>query len=258
MNYLETIRPRIERRISRERETLPPEAVWKRLKDLSPARDFAGALKRPGTALIAEIKRASPSSGTIQADCRPGDLARLYQRAGAAAVSVLTEPEDFDGRLDDLSLVRRSSELPVLRKDFIIDGYQVLQARLFGADAFLLIAEMLGKKDLAGLISLGRELGMASLVEAHDDENLEKAVAAGAEIIGINNRDLKTLKVDLEAGLRLLPRIPEDRIRVSESGISGREDIERLKAAGADAFLVGGAILKADDPETKIRELRGE
>jgi len=257
MNFLEKIRPKIERRVSFESERFPLVEIKKALNSLTPPRDWMGAFSKGRTALIAEVKRSSPSTGVLKAEYRPEELARLYERAGAAAMSVLTEGSFFGGEPEHLAQVKAACQLPVLRKDFIIEPYQVYQSRLLGADAVLLIAEMLEPDRLREMLDFCRELGMGCLVEAHDQPALEKAVKSGAKTIGINNRNLATLKVDLEAGLRLLPLIPEDRIKVSESGISTREQIIELEAAGADAFLVGGAILKAEDPAAKIKELLG-
>ncbi len=225
------------------------------IRDLPPTRDFRGALAGEGLALIAEIKRSSPSAGKIAPIADPGRLARLYRKGGATAVSVLTESGWFGGSLDDLALVKAEIDLPVLRKDFLIDPYQVYQSRAAGADAVLLISELLRPDILADFLGRAREIGLACLVEAHSEAALENILETPAPIVGINNRDLKSLTVDLETSLRLLPLVPRNRVRVAESGIRTAGDVKRLAAAGADAVLVGETLARSGDSAAKIREL---
>jgi indole-3-glycerol phosphate synthase len=224
------------------------------------ARDFAGALRcGEGGAirLIAEFKRASPSKGVIRPDLEPRDVARRYQAGGASAMSVLTDMKFFSGSLDDLEAVRGAVGLPLLRKDFMIDPYQVVEARAAGADAILLIAAALESDEMAKLRDEATELGMASLVEVHNEEELEKALKIAPEIVGVNNRDLRTFNVDFETTLRLRPLIPEGIVTVSESGIRNREDALRLQEAGVDAILVGESLMRQPDPGRAAAELLG-
>ncbi len=208
-------------------------------------------------ALIAEIKKASPSKGLIRADFDPEDIARAYRRGGAAALSVLTDEHYFQGRTDFLPLARQASGLPVLRKDFIIDEYQIYESRALGADALLLIVAALEDERLADLLKLTRELGMDALVEVHTLPELGRAVEAGAELIGINNRDLSTFRTNLETTLQLASEVPKDRFLVSESGINSHEDVRRLGARGAGAVLVGEALMRQPDVELAARGLIG-
>jgi len=220
-------------------------------------RDFHAALARPGLSLIAEIKRASPSAGDIAPGARPADLARSYAEGGAAAVSVLTEPDHFRGSLDDLREARSACNLPVLRKDFLCDVLHVWEARGAGADAVLLIVAALSQTELVALSDLASDLGMVALVEVHSAGEVERALLAGAKIVGINTRDLATLAVDPEVVAKLRPLVPEGRIVVGESGVKTRADVEALEAAGVDAVLVGEAVMRASDPAAMIRELLG-
>jgi len=220
-----------------------------------PPRDFAAALGRDGLNVIAELKKASPSRGVLRAAYNPAALAPALEQAGAVALSVLTEPDFFQGSLEDLTLARKVSGLPVLRKDFLFDSYQLYEARAAGADAFLLIAAILTGGELRSLITLGQQLGMAALVEVHTAEELERALAAGANVIGVNNRNLKTFEVSLETSLRLIEALPEDCVAVSESGLSRREDLEKLRRAGFDAFLIGEALMQAAEPASVLRAL---
>jgi indole-3-glycerol phosphate synthase len=221
-------------------------------------RDFRGALARPASlALIAEVKRRSPGAGAIRPDLDPAGLASSYASAGAAAISVLTDGEYFHGSLADLSAIRASVPAPVLRKDFLISEVQVWEARAAGADAVLLIVRILDRDTLRGLRTLAEELGMAVLVEAHDADELDRAVDAGASLVGINNRDLRDFTTRLETTLELVGRVPQGVTVVSESGIRTRADVERLAAAGVDAILVGEALLKDVDPGSAARRLVG-
>ncbi len=228
-----------------------------RCLSLPPARDLAGALRaRPSPAIVAEVKRASPSAGDI-ADVDPRAQAVAYERAGAAAVSVLTEARHFHGSLADLRSVHLATRLPVLRKDFLVHPSQLMEARAGGADAALLIAAALSPAELGALLAAAEDLGLATVVEAHGSTDLEAAVESGAPVIGVNARDLESLAVDEEGALDLLRTVPRDRVRVFESGISRREQVERAADAGADAVLVGEALMRAADPAAKLRELLG-
>jgi indole-3-glycerol phosphate synthase len=224
-------------------------------RDLPPPRPFAAALRKDGLTVIAEVKRASPSMGIIRDPFDPAALARAYETGGAGALSVLTEGKYFLGSLDHLRRVKEAVRLPVLRKDFIIDEYQIFESRSAGADAVLLIAELLDIQCLRDYLAVAKSLALDCLVESHGRRELEKALAAGAQIVGVNNRDLKTLHVDLKTSLELLPLVPGDRIRVSESGIRTPADAARVRAAGADALLVGETLLRGGDIAAKIKEL---
>lgn len=226
----------------------------------APARDFAAALRRgpkDPIRLIAEFKRASPSKGIIRPDLMPADVARRYSAGGASAMSVLTDRKFFSGDLQDLEEVRRAVNLPLLRKDFIIDPWQISEARAAGADAILLIAAALKRDDMTAFQRRAKELGMASLIEVHDEGDLEKALSIHAEIIGVNNRDLRTFRVDVETTFRLRARIPAGLIVVSESGIGTREDVLRLQSANVDAILVGESLMKRHDPGAATADLLG-
>lgn len=221
-------------------------------------RDFAGALRGPGIALIAEFKRRSPSRGLLAANADPTQVARAYQKGGAAALSVLTDETFFGGSLDDLAAARAAVWPPVLRKDFIMDRCQVAQSSgPEGPDALLLITAALEGDRLGSLRQLAADCGQSALVEVHDEAELDRALASGAEIIGINNRDLRTFEVSLEVTLRLRPRVPAGLPVVAESGIHSRDDVLRLADAGVDAILVGEALMASGDPAGKIRELLG-
>ncbi len=219
-------------------------------------RDFKSALSTRGrTDLIAEIKFASPSAGVIREKSDPLAIGRMYDEAGAAAISLLTDEKFFGGNLNNLPPLKQAVSLPILRKDFIIDEIQVTEALLFGADAILLIVRILSRQQLKDLLAGAGESGLAVLTEIHDRADLETAVDCGAEIIGINNRDLDTFEVDIKTTLEIAPLIPENYIVVSESGISTGEDIGRVKTCGVQAVLVGTSIMKSDDPAEKVREL---
>jgi indole-3-glycerol phosphate synthase len=221
-------------------------------------RDFLQALQEgEGPAIIAEIKKASPSAGVIRAELDVAAIVANYEEGGAAAISVITEEDFFLGKLEYLSQARDAGRLPVLCKDFLIDPMQVFAARAAGADALLLIAAVLNQESLVSLLEMARSLGMACLVEVHDEEGLGRVLATDARIIGINNRNLRTFEVTLETTLKLRPLVPEDRLVVSESGIHQAADLESLAAAGVDAVLVGTSLMRAEDPEKKLRELRG-
>jgi len=225
------------------------------------ARDFVGAMRaRIATgdaAVIAEIKKASPSKGVLRADFKPAEIAAGYERHGAAALSVLTDVPFFQGAAEYLAAARAATSLPALRKDFIIDAWQVFESRALGADAILLIVAALDDAELRDFEALAAGLGMAVLVEVHDGGELERALALRTPLVGINNRNLRTFEVSLETTLTLLARVPGDRVVVTESGIVGAGDVRRMRAAGVDAFLVGEAFMRASDPGAALSELFG-
>jgi indole-3-glycerol phosphate synthase len=220
-------------------------------------RPFADSLRIHSPAIIAEIKKASPSKGLLQSNFHAADIARTYQEGGATCVSVLTDRDFFQGGLEDLRAARAAISLPVLRKDFTIDPIQILEAAAEGADAILLIANVLSGSELRTLRELAETFGLAVLVEVHDEEELSKATDSGAKIIGVNNRNLETFEVTLETSLRLAEYLPAEAIRVSESGIHSRADIARLQAAGFHAFLVGESLMRASNPAEALRALIG-
>ncbi|HJZ52661.1 MAG TPA: indole-3-glycerol phosphate synthase TrpC [Candidatus Acidoferrales bacterium] len=226
-------------------------------KKVAPPRDFAGALSRTGGInIISELKKASPSRGVIRQEYAPAALAASLEEAGAAALSVLTEEDFFSGSLADLKEASRVTKIPILRKDFIVDPWQVWETRAAGADSFLLIAAILDDSSLRELLDLGRSLKMEALVEVHSREELKRALAAGARIVGVNNRDLRDFQVHVETSLELAEAIPDDRIAVSESGLRSHNDLVRLQLAGFDAFLIGEQVMQSADPGTALRELR--
>jgi indole-3-glycerol phosphate synthase len=249
------------REIAQARRAVPLAALRAAAASASPPRDLAAALRRssPPDAgpirLVAEIKRASPSKGSLRPDLDPVALAAEFEAGGAAAISVLTDRRFFGGSLDDLRAVRRRVALPVLRKDFILEPYQVYEARATGADAILLIAAALDDGQLPRLQRLARRLGMAALVEVHDEAELQRALAVGPSLVGVNNRDLRTFRVDLETTARLRPLVPAGVVVVAESGVRTRADVERLAAVGVDAVLVGEALVRAPDVGHKVQEL---
>lgn len=246
------------RELAEARQRAPLAEVRARAGDAPPPRDFRGAIStRPDVALIAEIKRASPSAGLIRADFDPAAIASAYHSAGAAALSILTDRRFFGGELGFIALAKAAAPLPALCKDFIIHVSQVYEARSAGADAVLLIVRILSDKQIADLLGLAHELGMAALVEAHNANELDRAVRSGAPIIGINNRDLDTLGVDLATTEVLATHVPPDRVLVSESGIASRSDIERLAAFDVDAVLVGETLMRSHNVAAAARELVG-
>lgn len=221
-------------------------------------RGFRAAIERPGLSLIAEIKRASPSAGDIASGVRPAERARAYAAGGAAALSVLTEPEYFKGSLDDLREAREACALPVIRKDFLCDPLHVWEARAAGADAVLLIVAALSQTELVALSDLAGDLGMDALVEVHSAPEIDRALLAGARLIGINTRDLSTLEVDPSTVATLRPLIPDGVAVVGESGVATRGDVALLEKVGVDGVLVGEALMRSSDPAGTIRELLGE
>ena len=241
--------------VAQRKRSLPLSTLKERMAQCQAPLDFVAALSGESMSLIAEVKRASPSRGILCADFDPVALAKTYAQAGAVAISVLTEVNYFEGSLDHLVAIREAVNLPLLRKDFIFDQYQVYESRAYGADALLLIMAILSQEQLKEMLSLSRSLGLSCLVEVHNESEVERALISGAEIIGINNRDLKTFIVDISTTRRLRPLIPKERIVVSESGISSREDVEKLKEWGVRAVLVGEALVTAEDIPTKMKEL---
>ncbi len=238
------------------RQRIVPEAVLRiAAKKADAPRDFAGALSRDATNVIAELKRASPSAGRLREQFDPAALARGFEQAGAAALSVLTEEVFFEGALAHLRDARAAVSLPVLRKDFIVEPWQVWEARAANADSFLLIVAALAPETLASLLALGRELGMEPLVEVHTAEELRGAREAGAKIIGVNNRDLHTLEVRVETSFELAAAIPDECIAVSESGLRSAGDLARLRGAGYDAFLIGESLMREADPGAALGPL---
>jgi indole-3-glycerol phosphate synthase len=237
------------------RAARPLAALRDALAGAPPPRGFRAALARPGLQVIAEIKRRSPSAGAIREDAQPADVARRYEAAGAAALSVLTEPHHFGGSLDDLVAARAVVGLPVLRKDFTVDPYQIVEARVAGADAVLLIVASVPDQ-LADLSAEAKALGLDVLVEVHDAPELERALAAGADLIGINNRNLVDLSIDLATTERLRPLIPPGILVVGESGIETPADMRRVAAAGVDAVLIGQSLMRSPDPGAHLAALR--
>ena len=247
------------REVDEARAALPPAEIERRAAAADPPRGFEAALRRRVAegkpAVIAEVKRASPSRGLIRADFDPSRIARTYEAHGAACLSVLTDREFFGGSAEDLRAARAACALPVLRKDFMIDPYQVHEARSWGADCILLIMDAAPDGELAALATLARGLGMDVLVECHDAGQLERALTLPTMLVGINNRDLRTFETRLETTLELLPRVPADRLLVAESGIGTPSDVARLRSSGVGAYLVGSAFMSADDPGRKLSEL---
>jgi indole-3-glycerol phosphate synthase len=241
--------------VDHRKRVLPETALKYGVKAATPLRDFSAALCRDGLNVLAELKPASPSRGVIREPFDPVALAQTLEAAGARALSVLTEGEFFRGSLKNLRDARKAIQLPVLRKDFIFDSWQVWETRANDADSFLLIVAALGDGLLRDLIALGRDLGMEPLVEVHTSEELDRALAAGARILGVNNRDLKTLTVNVNTSFELIGRIPDECIAVSESGLRSYDDLMKLRAAGFDAFLVGTQLMLSPDPAAALSAL---
>jgi len=245
--------------LAETKRSVPFVEVKSKTADAGPTRGFEKALgDGAGIRLIAEVKKASPSKGVIREDFNPVDIARAYAQAGASCLSVLTEKKYFQGNLEYLSEIRKAVELPLLRKDFIFDEYQIFEARSAGADAILLIAACLERRQIEDLLGIARELGLDILVESHTYPELDRSLLAGATLVGINNRDLRTFTVSLRTTLDFLKDIPDDRIVVSESGIKTRDDVVMLHEAGVDAILVGESLMREKDIGRKVKELLGK
>jgi indole-3-glycerol phosphate synthase len=254
MGFLTDLVDRLRRDL--REHPLDDAALMARASAMPPTRDFEGALRRVDPpALIAEVKRASPSAGAIADGANASVLGRGYEAGGAAAISVLTETRHFHGSIADLQAVRSSVSIPVLRKDFLVHPSQVIEARASGADAVLLIAAALTDTELHALLEAAGDLGLATLVEAHSDEDLRRALETDARMIGVNARDLESLEVDVEGALARVGRVPEDRVAVLESGVTTRANVGAALAAGASAILVGEALMRAADPARAVRKL---
>lgn len=257
---LDEIAARTRQRVAEEKARLPLEQVRAQALAMNPDTGFPfeAALRQEGISFICEVKKASPSKGVIAADFPYLDIARAYQAAGAAAISVLTEPAYFQGSDDYLREIAQAVSIPALRKDFVVDEYMLYQAKTLGAAAVLLICAILDDEQLAAYLDIAHRLGLSALVEAHTAEEVTRAVATGARIIGVNNRDLKTFRVDVENGLRLRELVPDGRVFVSESGIQTPADVARLRACGADAVLIGETLMRAPNKAAMLRDLRGD
>jgi indole-3-glycerol phosphate synthase len=247
--------------VAERRARLPLDGVRAQLRDAAPPRGFAAALHSRidagRAAVIAEVKKASPSRGVLRADFRPADIAASYESGGAACLSVLTDRDFFQGGDEHLRQARAACALPVLRKDFVIDAYQVYESRLLGADCILLIVAALDDARLSEFAGIAAQLALDVLVEVHDAAELERALALNVPLVGVNNRDLRSFDTRLETTLDLLPAIPPDRLLVTESGIHTTQDVQRLRARGVHAFLVGEAFMRAPDPGAELRKLFG-
>src|SRR6478735_7950393 len=243
--------------LARREASLPLQELRARLADAPPPRDPMPHFRAAGSSVISEVKRRSPSKGALADIPDPASLAKAYAAGGAAAISVLTEERRFGGSLDDLRTVRAAVETPLLRKDFIVEGYQLLEGRAAGADLALLIVAALADDELRRLHDQARELGLTVLVEVHDEPETERAVALGGELIGVNARNLKTLEIHDDMFGRLAPLIPDDRVKVAESGIFGPADVQRFVSEGARAVLVGEALVKDGDPRSAVAAMTG-
>ena len=260
MSVLDRIVEDTREELDRRRERVPLAELEARVAERAgddAYRPFAEALTRPGVSIIAEHKRRSPSAGVIREGATVADVVRAYERGGAAALSVLTEPFHFGGSLDDLREARRATALPVLRKDFIVDRYQLYEAAAEGADAVLLIVAALEPPELDGLLREAWDLDLDALVEVHDERELEVALEVEADVLGLNNRDLSDFSVDLERTYELLSDVPAGKTVVSESGFSTRDQLDELERVGVDAVLIGETLMRAPDVEQAVRELSG-
>ena len=256
---LEEIVDKRKKTLEAEMRAVPPEEVRRRAETCGrPTLDFTAALRVPGLSVIAEVKKASPSKGLICPDFHPVEIARAYERGGASALSVLTEQDYFQGSARYLKEVRQAVGLPILRKDFLIDPYQLYETRAMGADAVLLIAAVLDTTTLRAFRELGESLGLSCLTEVHCETELESALQAGCRLIGINNRDLRTFRVDLDTTRRLAGQVPKECTVVSESGMKTAEDLRTVHGYGADAVLIGETLMRSGDPEAALRILRGK
>jgi indole-3-glycerol phosphate synthase len=254
---LEEIAAKRKIQLQREMSAHPLDEIKRKIQQLPPPINFKDTLKKQGISIIAEVKRASPSKGLICSDFHPAQIARQYEIASADAISVLTEETFFRGSSDVLCEVRASVRLPILRKDFIINPYQIYESRAIGADAILLIASLLDSEELTEFKKAADSLGLACLMEAHNEAEVEKVLEAGAEIVGINNRNLSNFHVDLETTKRLAQLVPKECVLVSESGFQKRADVIFAQQAGANALLIGETLMRSADPSAMLRELRG-
>lgn len=245
------------REVAEAKVKVPVVVLEERASTVKPARDFRTALRKEGISLIAEIKRSSPSRGDMLPNVDAVELASLYEQSGARALSVLTDNKFFKGSVDDLESAHQHVKIPCLRKEFIIDEYQIIEARAFQADAILLIVRILTDDEIKRYITLARRLGMAALVETHTEDEIKRAIDCGAHIIGINNRDLDTLEMDVQTSMRLRRKVSGGYTLVSESGIYTREHVKMLEDGGIDAILVGESLLTSKNIQAKIRELLG-
>ncbi|MGQ3684965.1 MAG: indole-3-glycerol phosphate synthase TrpC [Candidatus Loosdrechtia sp.] len=244
--------------VAEYKKRIPHEVLKEKCKRRRGVKSFSTVLRSDtNICIIAEVKKASPSAGIIRENFKPVEIARMYESGGAAAISVLTDEKYFKGSLSYLTAIKESVNIPVLRKDFIIDPYQIYEAYAAGADALLLIAALLSGKEIQKFLGLAEELGMDCLIEVHTEEELQKVLQTSAHIIGINNRNLRTFKTDLETTIRLRPFIPDGKITVSESGITSRADIIHLLQNGVNAVLVGETLMRSDDISAKLHELLG-
>ncbi len=253
-DFLKTVAQKKLAQVARAKQHSSLQSVRDRALGEEPPRDFIGIFSS-GFAYIAEVKKRSPSRGLLSADFSPGKIARQYEQGGASAISVLTDGEFFGGALEDLTKVKEDVSLPVLRKDFIIDEYQIYEARAHGADAILLISEILSEGEVQRFVELAGKLGMAAVVESHKPEGIEKAKSAGAQIIGVNNRDLNNFALDLETSFHMKPLIPDGIIAISESGIKSPGDLQRLRDAGYRGALIGETLMVVEDREQALRKL---
>jgi len=256
MNILDKIIDNKRLEVERKKKVLPLETIEN--ARFSETRNFKASIEKREISIIAEIKRISPSSGIIRKDFDLIKIAKEYESNGASAISVLTDGKFFGGSNKHIELIKNEVNLPILRKDFIIDEYQIYESRCIGADAVLLIAKILSVREMERFISIAKKLGLACLVEVHTEDELERVFSTNSDIIGINNRNLESLRVEIETSLSLKRIIPEEYITVSESGIKRREDVVKLEDAGFDAVLVGEALMKAKNPSDKLRELSGK
>ncbi|MFA5114455.1 MAG: indole-3-glycerol phosphate synthase TrpC [Candidatus Omnitrophota bacterium] len=258
-DFLKEVIARKKEKTALSKQQFPEEVLKERVKSLAPARDFVGAIQKPRQiSLIAEIKKASPSRGIIRQDFKVQDIARTYQEAGVQAIAVLTEEDYFQGNISYLNEVRGITDLPLLRKDFILEPYQIYESRFFGADAVLLISEVLTQESILEMSQLAAELGLVSLVEVHSEKELKKVLKLkNVGLIGINNRDLHTLEVDSSTTQKLFTLIPKDKVVVVESGLKSRQDVMFLKILGVSAVLIGEAFMAAPDIRREIEEIMG-
>ncbi|QVQ54678.1 indole-3-glycerol phosphate synthase TrpC [Spiractinospora alimapuensis] len=255
MTVLEDILDGVRIDLAERQAATPLEELKAKAAGMDAPRDVEAALRQPGVGVVAEVKRASPSKGALAAIADPTALARDYEAGGASLISVLTEPRRFGGSLADLSAVRAAVDTPLLRKDFVVSAYQLWEARVHGADAVLLIVAALEQSALVSLVERAMSLGLTPLVEVHTAEEVDRALAAGARVIGVNARDLKTLRVDRDTFARIAPLIPTDRVRIAESGVRGPHDLLAYAGAGADAVLVGESLVVGGNPRSAVADL---